>query len=702
MKHLLLLVISFVLTAPVCAQEHAPAPYRLEDVKHIDCFVGSKEAKEMLAKQGFVVTRQQFTQIFAAYLKLDQSKPWLPNFVTEDSAWHAYHVLLEEGIRQLEVQQAAVLRRFSTRLLDVTRTRSGKSGDLYWDLAAFAAVGLALQDSDAVSSLEPDLRKVVSGITRAIETGNEPIRVLFFGLPIAPERFRAASFYIKDTKLRGYFVARQWYATCDFRLKSPAETERAMHLALLVDGDEELKTLYDQLCEPYGVFLGPPDDSGVTEYKELAQEAMGQEPRLDQISAALEAFRQRASRLPNPRVNDQLLSPAQYAQFGKETKGFRLLPARRCPSAVLLQRTSHPLIKGRMLPSGVDFFAGGPLACEAGRRALRASVEDQDVFDAIVGAKAEPLPNSLHGKALGLLPLLQQPLPESAPAPLRTAAWQDKQLWTALGAWAEQRHTWALQSKLTVVVVNGHDQSPGYVSPYPQFFRSLGELARQTASLLAKSRSAPDPKVAGQEILEYWDAYDRTPTGQMSDDLVARMARYRLSLLYRAYRRKSETREWPPDVKTLKDLARRWIGGENLHAGDWELIRQWTTPREYDPTRLLPRFAHTCDRLAEIAQKELDSQMLDDEDIELIATYGETLAEFHFYDRHAWMSPQDDFPLVTPLLSNPLTDQILYAGLGRPEALYVILDVEGEPVLHRGAVLSYREFPRPTTRGPPR
>jgi hypothetical protein len=60
------------------------------------------------------------------------------------------------------------------------------------------------------------------------------------------------------------------------------------------------------------------------------------------------------------------------------------------------------------------------------------------------------------------------------------------------------------------------------------------------------------------------------------------------------------------------------------------------------------------------------------------------------------MHPQDDFPLVTPVFASPIKDRILYAGLGRPEALYVIVDVDGQPVLYRGAVLSYREFTRPT------
>jgi len=117
MKSPLSCLILFVASAYVSDGARANPPFQLADVEYIDCFTGSKEAKALLAEQGFVVTGHQFTQMFAAYLKLDESKPWLPNFITEDSAWHAYHVMLEEGLRQLEEQQAGVLRRFSAQLV---------------------------------------------------------------------------------------------------------------------------------------------------------------------------------------------------------------------------------------------------------------------------------------------------------------------------------------------------------------------------------------------------------------------------------------------------------------------------------------------------------------------------------------------------------------------------------------------------------
>ena len=41
----------------------------------------------------------------------------VPFFVTTDSAWHTYHVLLEEGVREMEEAQAGNLKEFSTKLV---------------------------------------------------------------------------------------------------------------------------------------------------------------------------------------------------------------------------------------------------------------------------------------------------------------------------------------------------------------------------------------------------------------------------------------------------------------------------------------------------------------------------------------------------------------------------------------------------------
>src|SRR5204863_4713518 len=135
-----------------------------------------------------------------------------------------------------------------------------------------------------------------------------------------------------------------------------------------------------------------------------------------------------AKQLPLPRVSDQLLQPAEYAQFGKETRGFRLLPPRQLPCAVCFQYTTDPKIPGRMYPSGLDFLAASPeLRSPAALRVVQSQF-GKGVSDLILKADCGTMPDSLHGEAMRLLATLQKPLPPQAPAPMRSEAWSDLQL----------------------------------------------------------------------------------------------------------------------------------------------------------------------------------------------------------------------------------------------------------------------------------
>ena len=98
-----------------------------------------------------------------------------------------------------------------------------------------------------------------------------------------------------------------------------------------------------------------------------------------------------------------------------------------------------------------------------------------------------------------------------------------------------------------------------------------------------------------------------------------------------------------------------------------------------------------------MAKKSLTGTALTEEDARWIESYGVTLAGFHFYYGNSYEVPRDDFPIVTRVFSNPLTDSMLYAGLARPQALYVIVPDGDSQQLYRGAVLTYREFVRPNT-----
>jgi len=683
------------------------ATYNLRAVKDIEAFNGSAEARELLGKNGFVVADPAFKQIFEPYIKSPQTEEpsetnrlgsTLPSFITTDSAWHTYHVLLEEGVKNMEEIQSERLLNFSRRLLAVT----GESKPGNNDLILFVSVGLAMQDELFRKSLAPEVKRIVAGL----RTGSTPVEVPI-GFDLAPVQFQAQSFYTQSPQLGDYFAARQWYASVVFRLANPPETKLAVALSSIINGDSELLSAWQQLSDPFDAFLAHAEDGTIREYASAAQSVLGGQLGTVPISDAqlAEIQRKLEKQLPLPQVSDQVLTPAQYLEFSKQARGFRLLPPRRLPDAVCFNNTVAPKLPGRLYPSGLDFLAASPvLRSPAATRAVQSEF-GRTVSDAILKVDCGPMPDSLHGEAMQLLAKLQNPLPAAVPAPLRTDAWADLQLWTQLGAWAEQRHTWALHTKMNVMVMGIISPPKGMVAPYPEFFSGLAKLTRRTAAAFDRGGFGQvfEVKPVAAGLLESLNLSEKTSASRDENEIEQNSTKLeqlgqfhqRFYEKHRAELEANHSRDAYQKVeRDLAAMAQRCAVDGTTNASDLETLRMFFECRQ-NISRLLNDFAPVCDRLALLAAKSLTRASLTEDDATWIENYGVTLAGFNFYYGNSYEVPRDDFPLVTRIFSNPLTSSMLYAGLARPQALYVIVPNGKTLQLYRGAVMTYREFVRP-------
>ena len=228
----------------------APPDYDLANVQGVEYFAGSTAARELLRKNGFVVSDPFYKQIFAPYI----GNP-LPIFITTDSAWHTYHVLLEEAVKQLEETQARRLVQFSRQLWEAAEAQAARGDPDFADLAAYARLGLALQDAGPAAKLPAPQQKLLATLRSGVGEVAAPV-----GFPLAAANFRAASFYSQSGALADYFAARQWYATVLFRLSDSRETRLALKLAALIQERPELAALWGLHC-PFSPGYGLTDDS---------------------------------------------------------------------------------------------------------------------------------------------------------------------------------------------------------------------------------------------------------------------------------------------------------------------------------------------------------------------------------------------------------------------------------------------------------
>jgi hypothetical protein len=124
------------------------------------------------------------------------------------------------------------------------------------------------------------------------------------------------------------------------------------------------------------------------------------------------------------------------------------------PDAYIFQELIHPKVPRRFLPSGLDVMA--VMGSERAAARLRQDPTTQNTIfasqlDHFTGwmkglSQDDWVETSYNAWLYALRPLLDPP-GEGYPLFMQSTAWQDKQLNTALGSWAELKHDTLLCAK---------------------------------------------------------------------------------------------------------------------------------------------------------------------------------------------------------------------------------------------------------------
>lgn len=112
----------------------------------------------------------------------------------------------------------------------------------------------------------------------------------------------------------------------------------------------------------------------------------------------------------------------------------------------------------------------------------------------------------------------------------------------------------------------------------------------------------------------------------------------------------------------------------------------------------LNRLAELAEQLMTISEKELRNETLTDEEYELILAYGGQLEHFWYEavsDGSGEINDNDlSAAVITDVATNP-AGSVLQVGVGRPDIIYVVVNVDGKLRVAEGAVFSYYEFEQP-------
>jgi hypothetical protein len=668
--------------------------------------------REQLARDKVLITREEFKQVFAAYIG-----PRLPVFVTSDSLLAAYGVLFEDAVTSFEQAQAPRLPPLLKRLwihLDRTAARPHVTPEL--QAAALRrdrivlAVAMALLGQEPVG-LTPDIRRIVREELTRVKEASAILKPSWLGPPdqsplaLDYSRFRPRGVYAGDVAMERYFRACAWLQAIPFDV---ARDEELLAFALLAAAARAM--------EAEAIHAGPmgrrphgPGAEAQSRHMDFGDWVRGRSAFFGSaddrdLGAAIIDFescdlkpggrglaRCRASVVESverykdpPAVNDQVVEPStgEVSRLGHR---FRILSSTRLDDAVLLQRLID------LDPLRVWYPGGIPVAAALGSELARQELAGET--EAVRAAVTLPKVGGFYQRYLHVLAALAGPPAADAPAFMRGLPWQRKSCNAMLSGWALERHALILPAKENALY-GGIEMTPaGFVEPQSEFFSRLAALAEDMEQLLSHV-GAYD--VDGQALahtlraqLPKVDALLRRRERRvavLADDSVESFFAT-LALFGRLGDAAIPSRE------VLMARARRLIDelASGRHDDRAVLLQMREAKRAYALDHWL-RLALLCRRLEALSYKELRGQALSTEDEGLLMSFGEKLAGIMLYDGNSYLVPNDDAPRVADILTNPNEGRHLHVGVGRPRALYVLYPYDGREVVCRGAVLPYFEL----------
>ncbi len=514
-------------------------PLDLGTVENLALFDLGDPERTLLEANGFVVVPAAWGEFYQLYERnsypvavpddeeRDAYLGYAPMFITTDAVLHAYHLVFDKILRELERRELAPRLAHLTDALTVaaerrwTQMRGTELEDAAGVTLAYLGVARALLGSTAPAPPQA-VRNVVEAELDLIDAHEavalSPLLTSSTGCA-DPYRenctqYRPRGHYTASAELERYFRAMTWYGRVTLRSCSALETRAALLLTDLlrttpVDGvpaEQAWASLYDVTS----FFAGTSDDLGLREYAALADsifpDATGWASLYDgeRVAALQEAVRA----LPPPRIDALVVgagtSAAAAEERARSTQGFRFLGQRFTLDGYILSQLTYPRVGTPALPRALPRALDVPAALGSAE-ALALLVDAGETRYAHylerLGATRSELAAldlrawtaSLAGGWLRALRALLSEHGTAFPSFMRTDAWQRKDLQTALASLTELKHDTVLYAKQMMAErgAGPFDLPGGYVEPDPEAFARMLALVRMTRGGLEDAGLVP-------------------------------------------------------------------------------------------------------------------------------------------------------------------------------------------------------------------
>jgi len=498
------------------AETYQVAP-DLSNVVNIQHFNFSAEEKRFLTSNHFFVTPKRtgdhtgYKEIYDVYNECREQG--IPIFVTTDAVLHTFHLLFDQMLMEVEQQQFfGDLNNLLSGLLDIViydqypKVTDAETRQAVLKTLDFLIVAKVLLDSTYVPPINGG--KYLEELANICKHDSTLISPLF-GYEEDYTQYKVRGHYTRSDTLKHYFQSMMWLGRMTFAADPSGKfdnlnREATLAALILIQAMQQLTiqaesslTVWDRIYAPTVFFVGKSDDINFLQYLQIVEAIYGTEFStldINQIGQAphFDNFLEQAKRLPGPKI-----------RYPGQPQGFRFMGQRFIPDSYVLDQLVFDNVPGRFMPKGLDVMAvlGSAQAYQQlealGEMSNTAyKIRLDELCTEFKNYPPETWAQNLYWNWLySLMPLLFEKTTGYPPF-MQNPAWTDKELYAALGSWAELRHDtilYAKQSGTERGMPESNILKQGFVEPNPHFYARVAALARFLITGLA-NRNLLHPK----------------------------------------------------------------------------------------------------------------------------------------------------------------------------------------------------------------
>jgi len=475
----------------------------------------NSEQEDFLSKNGFVVLRVNAFETLKDFYEYAYYAG-MPILITTDAVLHTYHVLFDETLKRIEMNELIdkINSTIRTLLIEAQKEAETLAGTPLEKASQLNLKYLEVAHALIQPSFTPTTPEAVQEL-QLISEHNGTAKSPIFGYEEDYTQYVPRGHYTENEKLEVYFKTMMWLGRMRFSLLTRGlinveQTRAAILLTGIVANNTDIYNNWLRIYQVTKFFVGVSDDLTFEDYLAVLSEndITSAEQLCDEnvvVSIAQELLDRNRAKILGTYAETYPWLPQEHEleRILNWTAGLRFMGQRFIPDSYIFQQLVFPQVGNwtlpRLLPKGLDVPA--VLGSDLAKKILEPEAKYENYTVQLEKLRAEFKTLSVTNWTRNLYwswlytanTTLKEIPPETKyPTFMTTPAWGYEKLQTFEGTWTELRHDTILYAKQSYTpYLSIPPSNIAYVEPYPETYRRLIGLINMTVNGLTQLELLP-------------------------------------------------------------------------------------------------------------------------------------------------------------------------------------------------------------------